>query len=227
MTLLCEWHPRIQWEDTGNTRVTWLDWELWYTNTLEYRLCQKPMNKYLDIPMDSNHPKATLAGFIVGEKLLIVRRNKHEHDVNEALRLFAARLRERGYTNSFIKQSWIQRRRHAQDDVKQFYFGLRYNHGIQKRHIQRILNKHNWLLKKTFEQTSNYTWFGKFTTASSDETIPVLGNHGTDQSWVGRGMGLVFLWVTTIIHVLLVSFSIQSELTIALAHDSCVCSVCR
>jgi hypothetical protein len=70
-----------------------------------FKVFQKPINKYLYLTYDFNHPKATKAGFIKGELIRYVRNCSREEDYEKIKTEFIGRLLKRGYTMKFINRS--------------------------------------------------------------------------------------------------------------------------
>eukprot|EP00972_Heterocapsa_arctica_P053101 7819677-Heterocapsa_arctica.AAC.1 len=64
----CDWHPNIQFENTGYENLSFLDLQISrdLDDTLKWELYAKPMNIYLYVPRQSNHPEAVFKSLITG-----------------------------------------------------------------------------------------------------------------------------------------------------------------
>lgn len=69
---------------------------------LEHKIYQKLMNNYLYIPPFSNHPPATIRGFIKGELLRYQRSNSEYSNCLAIKKLFYKRLLVRGYSKTYL-----------------------------------------------------------------------------------------------------------------------------
>ena len=76
------------------------NWE--QSGMLDTTCYQKPVNRYLYIPFCSELPLATLRGWIKAEITRYLKRCSRETDYLDMLVLFWARLRARGYPESFL-----------------------------------------------------------------------------------------------------------------------------
>ena len=74
-------------------------------NQLRFRAFQKPLNKYLYIPFDSNHPVSVKRAFIKGELIRYVRNCSFKEDYDNLKSKFRVRLEVRGYPHWFFDQS--------------------------------------------------------------------------------------------------------------------------
>ena len=73
-------------------------------NKLAFRVFQKPINKYLYITYDSNHPSHVKRAFIKGELIRYIRNSTCIQDFNQLRALFRLRLLARGYPAWFFDQ---------------------------------------------------------------------------------------------------------------------------
>ncbi|CAI7764815.1 unnamed protein product [Closterium sp. NIES-54] len=72
------------------------------SGTLDMKLFQKPMNRYLYLPFKSYHTRATKLGFIRSELQRFLLRSSSRPDFLNSRALFFARLRARGYPEKFL-----------------------------------------------------------------------------------------------------------------------------
>ena len=101
-------HNKIKftWEINLN-QVTFLDLIIFKNEGkyLGYRVHQKELNNYLYLPWCSNHPKNTKVGIIKGELQRYRRNCSRIQDYIKVKKLFAHRLRQRGYPASIINNN--------------------------------------------------------------------------------------------------------------------------
>lgn len=93
-------HPSLKFTHSASRQsIAFLDVEAYKSanNRLGFRVYQKPLNKYLYIPPQSNHPWSCKAGFIKGELLRYARLSTLEEDFMALKSMFFIRLEKRGY----------------------------------------------------------------------------------------------------------------------------------
>jgi hypothetical protein len=98
------YHPKLNFTHViSKTELDVLDLTFYpKDNRLEYKIYQKSMNKYLYIPHFSNHPPATLKGFIKGELIRYSRSNSEYHNELAIRKLLYKRLLNREYSRSYL-----------------------------------------------------------------------------------------------------------------------------
>jgi len=88
---------------TSRTQLDVLDVTFYQSNhQIHYKTYQKPANKYLYLPYFSNHPPATIRGFIKGELIRYNRTNSQFQNELAMRNLFYDRLLTRGYPRSYL-----------------------------------------------------------------------------------------------------------------------------
>lgn len=100
------YHPKLKFTYViSKTELDVLDLTFYSKdNKLEHKTYQKEMNKYLYIPSFSNHPPATLRGFIKGELIRYSRSNSEFQNELAIRKLFYKRLIDRGYQKSYLNR---------------------------------------------------------------------------------------------------------------------------
>lgn len=73
---------------------------------LDIKPYSKPMNKYLYLPVDSNHPKDCKHGFIKGNLIRLICNSSDEKAFVNETRFFFERLKERGYTSDYLSHAY-------------------------------------------------------------------------------------------------------------------------
>ncbi len=100
-------HPNIQLDAvTHGQSGIFLDLEIYLDNATngkcQYKLYQKPMNKYLYLPPTSSHDNHIIKNFIVNELKRYLLYNTKEQDYQHQRNLFYHRLQQRGYSNNYL-----------------------------------------------------------------------------------------------------------------------------
>ena len=100
------YHPKLKFTYViSKTELDVLDLTFYpKDNKLEHKTFQKSMNKYLYIPHFSNHPPATLKGFIKGELIRYSRSNSEYHNELAIRKLLYKRLLNRSYSRSYLNR---------------------------------------------------------------------------------------------------------------------------
>ena len=98
------YHPKLKFTSViSNLALDVLDLTFYpKQGKLEYRTYQKPINKYLYIPQFSNHPPASIKGFIKGELIRYSRTNSEYNNCLAIRKHFYKRLLERGYSRTYL-----------------------------------------------------------------------------------------------------------------------------
>lgn len=91
--------------------VDFLDISVYFETTdnskrFAWKTYQKDLNKYLYIPGFSNHPEATLIGWIIGERKRYRLTNSDRSNERKIVNLFVGRLLRRGYPVRLIKKAF-------------------------------------------------------------------------------------------------------------------------
>ena len=122
-------HPSLRLEiKTSQHSLVFLDVEVykgprWRSTAtlLDTRVYQKPQNRYLYIPFESNHPLSARVGFIYGEGVRFVKLSSDLNAVRDTCRLFVQRLQARGYplqviVDQLVKVDYRKRRQYLRLD---------------------------------------------------------------------------------------------------------------
>lgn len=97
----------LEWKEPSD-KVDFLDLTIFMgdrfeaTGKLDYKLYEKPQNKYRYIPRDSFHPLSVLKGFIKGETIRHLRNCSQKQDFLDGIKRLARRLMKRKYSPQFI-----------------------------------------------------------------------------------------------------------------------------
>ena len=89
----------------SNSSISFLDLFLYRdtsSNVLQFSTLQKPLNKYLYIPLESFHPSNNKKAFIKGELMRYVRNSSSFNSFYETKEKFWKTLRVRGYPFRFL-----------------------------------------------------------------------------------------------------------------------------
>ncbi len=89
--------------------IPFLDLDIFAHNEkLGFRTYQKPLNRFLYIPHDSQHPFGAKKGFILGELIRYSRNSTFEADFKVSKRAFKLRLQLRGYPDKLLDSLFSQ-----------------------------------------------------------------------------------------------------------------------
>jgi hypothetical protein len=98
-------HPSLRFTIKASRKsIDFLDVDIYRSpaNTLQFKVFQKSLNRYLYLPIHSNHPWHCKTGFIKGELLRYARLSSTEKHFVEMKSLFFIRLQQRGYPASLL-----------------------------------------------------------------------------------------------------------------------------
>lgn len=97
-------HNYLQFtSESDSDTIVFLDVRLFRDgDVLGYTLYQKPGNRYMYLPNDSDHPRHVKVAFIKAEIMRIRRNNSDPLQAARDIKLFCSRLRIRGYSWKFL-----------------------------------------------------------------------------------------------------------------------------
>ena len=126
LTDLNQFHPSIRFTyHISDKSVDFLDLTIFkgiefeYSNILDLKTYQKPLNLYQYLHYSSNHPKSVYKGLIRGECIRYLRTNTIQSNFNAMISIFKMRLLQRGYPKKLVDKytstvQFSQRQKHIQ-----------------------------------------------------------------------------------------------------------------
>ena len=117
------WHGNLQVELSGENAVNFLDLTLWLENqVICWSLYSKPMNLFLYVPADSNHPLSSFKSIVTGGYVRCVQRNKATADFERSWVQFQQRLKDRGFSlttvNMILRQYQMRKNSRGEKAMK-------------------------------------------------------------------------------------------------------------
>ena len=114
-------YEKLKWEtnEPSNT-VDFLDLTIFTdkNNRLQTKTFEKPLNLHLYPPKNSCHPHGVARGLIIGFFIRYWLQNSYPYHFKTQIKKFARRLKLRGYSNDFIKKSFIEASIYLQNKYK-------------------------------------------------------------------------------------------------------------
>lgn len=160
------WHGNLRVELSGENAVNFLDLALWLENqAVCWSLYSKPMNLFLYVPADSNHPLSSFKSIVTGGYVRCVRRNKTKADFERNWVKFQQRLKDRGFsltTVNTILQQYQMRRKKSRGEktmkVRKCYLKLPFNRDVKVSWLRSTVQKHQHLLKQIAAAEVGISW---------------------------------------------------------------------
>ena len=158
------WRGNLRVELSGENAVNFLDLALWLENQVVcWSLYSKPMNLFLYVPADSNHPLSSFKSIVTGGYVRCVRRNKAKADFEHNWVKFQQRLKDRGFSlttvNTILQQ--YQMRKNSREKtmkVRKCYLKLPFNRDVKVSWLRSTVQKHQHLLKQIAAAEVGISW---------------------------------------------------------------------